>query len=189
MRRRLTIIAVISPLIFALDQFTKELIVRNIPLGGKVTIWPNLFDLVYFQNRGAAFGILSGWDSSFRDIFFYCISVLALFFLFYYLKKLPPGDRVSPIPVALIFGGALGNVFDRIFRGSVVDFLSFHWNNKVIDWRIFGLSVHFDLVWPAFNAADSAITVGVFWLLILMAIHQRREHRQMSKFKVQSSKK
>ena len=179
MKMRLGVIFFLSPLIYALDQGTKWLVLKNIPLGGKIVVWPNLFDLVHFRNKGAAFGILSGWHSDYRDIFFYGISILALFFLFTYLKKLPSEDRASAFPVALVFGGALGNVSDRLFRGSVVDFLSFHWNNKTVNWNLFGFSVHFDLVWPAFNVADSAITVGVFWLLLIMAVHQRKERKKV----------
>ena len=179
MMQKIKIVALISPLIYLFDQFTKRLVLENIPLGGKIIVWPNLFDLVHLRNRGAAFGILSAWHSDYRDIFFYVVSILALFFLFTYLKKLPPRDKTSPFPIALIFGGALGNVSDRIFRGSVVDFLSFHWNNKTVNWNLFGFSVHFDLVWPAFNVADSAITVGVFWLLLIMAVHQRKERKKV----------
>ena len=144
-----------------LDQLTKWIITRTIPYGTEVTVLKNFFDLVHARNRGAAFGFLSQWNSGNRDLFFYALSALALFFLFYYLKELPSGRRGGILPISLIFGGAVGNILDRIFRGSVVDFLSFHWYNH----SAFGVS----LTWPAFNVADSAITVGVLWLMFSTA--------------------
>lgn len=160
MKAKLKIILLIAPAIFLLDQFTKGLVVKSIQFGDRIPVWENFFDLVHTRNRGAAFGLLSQWQSQHRDLFFYVLTVLALLFLFYYLKELP-AKWGSVAPVGLILGGAIGNFTDRLTRGSVVDFLSFHMADKAI----FGV----DLVWPAFNVADSAITVGVLWLLLATA--------------------
>lgn len=180
MKKKLKIIAIFSPIILALDQITKWLIVQKIPFGDKVVIWENFFDIIHTRNKGAAFGMLSTWDSAYRDLFFYGISLLAFGFLIYFLKQIPEERKWSATSVALILGGALGNVIDRIFRGSVVDFLSFHWHNKAVDWQIFGKPIHLELVWPAFNVADAAITTGVFWLLIFTSFHQRKEKEKSS---------
>lgn len=146
------ILCLVMPLIFILDQITKAFIVKYLPLGAKFTVWP-FFDIVHVRNRGAAFGILSGWNSHYRDILFYIFAFLAFIFLIHYLIGIKEKHRWQMFPVAMILGGALGNVSDRVFRGSVVDFLSFHW---------------YDWAWPSFNVADSAISVGVVGLMIAM---------------------
>lgn len=167
MNRKLSIVALVAPAIFLLDQITKLFVVRLMPLGTKHTVWENFFDLVHVRNRGAAFGVLAGWESSLRDFFFYALALLAIIFLFQFLRDAP--KLLTAVPVGLILGGALGNVTDRIFRGSVVDFLSFHYRDAVADFSLFGHRVFFDLTWPAFNVADSAITSGVVWLVFLIS--------------------
>lgn len=155
-----------------LDQITKGLVVRSMPLGLKVTVWENFFDLVHVRNRGAAFGVLAQWESQYRDVFFYLLFVLALVFLISFLRQMPGDKKGSFVPVGLIFGGAIGNVLDRLFRGSVVDFLSFHWYDKEISWNILGYFVQLN-PWPAFNVADSAISAGVVWLLGVMLLQPK----------------
>ncbi len=169
MKSKLKYILFISPLIFALDQITKAWIVKNIFFGTKITIWPSFFDLVHTRNQGAAFGFLSNWSDEWREPFFYIVSLIAVIFLFYFLKQLPDKNRIGFIAIALIFGGALGNICDRITRGSVVDFLSFHWYDKSVHWLVFGKHISIDLIWPAFNVADSAISVGVVLLMFQMS--------------------
>lgn len=161
MKSKLKTVFLIAPVVIFLDQVTKWIIVHTIPYGSQVTIWENFFDLVHARNRGAAFGFLSQWNSNNRDLFFYALSIFAIIFLFYYLKEIPAGKKSAIIPIGLILGGAVGNIADRILRGSVVDFLSFHWYNH----QVFGIN----LIWPAFNVADSAITIGVFWLMLATA--------------------
>ncbi len=175
MRKKLKIVFSIAPIIYFLDQYTKWLIVKNIPYGSRVTIFRNFFDIVHTRNAGAAFGMFADANPVFREPFFYVISILAIIFLFYFLIQLPDHHKGLPMGIGLIFGGALGNISDRITRGSVIDFLSFHWYAKSIDLNFFGNNFHVDLSWPSFNVADSAITVGVFWLLLLMSHHQRKE--------------
>ena len=165
----------IAPLIFVFDQVTKWLVVRHIPFGGRIAVWEHFIDLVHTKNRGAAFGFLSQWESANRDIFFYLLSLAALVFLFYYLKEIPAGQKGPVIPIAFIFGGALGNLSDRIFRGAVVDFLSVHWHDREVFWEFFGHQIRFYLTWPAFNVADSAITVGVIWLMMTTAFHTKKD--------------
>lgn len=168
MKQKLKIVALVAPIILALDQYTKWLIVRHVDFGTRITVWENFFDIVHTRNRGAAFGFLHNWSHEMRDPFFYVVSLVAVFFLYYFLKQIPENRKMNAIPIALIFGGAMGNLTDRFFRGSVVDFLSFHWYDKTANWKIFGFHFNFDLTWPSFNVADSAISVGVVWLLLFM---------------------
>lgn len=175
MKQKVKIILILSPLIYLFDQITKWIIIKTIPVGQKIVVWENFFDIVYTRNKGAAFGMLSQWDSGYRDLLFYSLAIVAFIFLIYFLRQITKERNLWVVPISLIIGGAIGNISDRLFRGSVVDFLSFHWHDHEVYWNFFGYPVNFGLTWPAFNVADSAITVGVIWLMILMIIKQRRE--------------
>lgn len=149
----------ITPLIVVLDQFTKYLVLQNLAFHEAIPVIPGYFDLVHVRNYGAAFGMLSSLGSGFRNPFFYGISAIAIFVLASLFKNLDAKDRFySPI-LSLISGGVLGNLIDRIRFGNVVDFLSFHIQDK----QVWGMA----LEWPAFNVADSAITVS----MVVLAIH------------------
>ncbi|MBX7147796.1 signal peptidase II [bacterium] len=161
-------ILLVFPPIYILDQITKALIVKYFTFGASKVIIPGYFDLVHVRNRGAAFGFLAAWDSHLRDIFFYVLSGVAIAFLYSFLKQLKSSDKLSIVAVGMVFSGAIGNLTDRIFRGSVVDFLSFHWQNKTASFSLLGKHVFFDLTWPAFNVADMAISCGVVLLLYTM---------------------
>lgn len=163
---KLKLVLAVALTIIALDHLTKWLIVENISFGGSITIIPNIFDIVHTRNTGAAFGMLSGWESPLRDSFFYAIGVVAFFFLYHYIKSTHESDKITIIALSLICGGALGNLSDRLLRGSVVDFLSFHYYNVVKTFSLFGHDFVIPLTWPAFNVADSSICVGVGLLLI-----------------------
>jgi len=172
MKEKLKIFFILAAFVFVVDQYTKWLVVQNISYGHHIVVWENFFDLVHYRNKGAAFGILSTWDSPYRDIFFYVLSAIAVVFLFYYLKQVPNDKKWGAVPIGLIFGGALGNICDRIFRGSVVDFLSVHWYDRALEFTIFGKQIYLSLVWPAFNVADSAISTSVVCLLVMMAFEK-----------------
>ena len=168
-------ILLVAIFIFTADHITKWLIVKNIPLGGEINVIPNIFEIVHGRNSGAAFGFLSGWDSPARNWFFYIIGVAALFFLYHYAKSLAKDDKLSLFALGLITGGAMGNIFDRILRGNVVDFLSFHYHHKIWKIDLFGMRAIIPLDWPAFNVADSAISIAVC-LLIIQNIRQGLKH-------------
>jgi len=108
--------------------------------------------LTYVQNKGAAFGLLSRSEASFRVPFFIVVPSLALFSLILAFKRITPGERRLALALSLVMAGALGNLMDRMMLGYVVDFIDFHWH-----WMY-----HF----PAFNIADSAICVGVAMMMI-----------------------
>jgi signal peptidase II len=151
--------------IILLDQITKYLITLQLPLGAKYELISNFVDIVHYRNPGAAFGMFADWNSPAREIFFFGISILAIGFLIYYLYKLPASEKKMNLPLLLILAGAFSNLIDRIVRGRVVDFILLHWYDKVVSFEFFGKFYSIELVWPAFNVADSCITIGVAWLI------------------------
>ncbi|MDG1096254.1 MAG: signal peptidase II [Methylophilaceae bacterium] len=138
----------LSAIIIVLDLYTKYLVQQAFEYADRLTI-TSYFDLVRYHNEGAAFSFLAdagGW----QKWFFTAIAAIASIFIVYLLKK-HHTEKLFSLGLALVLGGALGNLYDRVTLGYVVDFLSFHVN---------------DLYWPAFNVADSAISVGVGILLL-----------------------
>lgn len=150
-----------------LDQWTKHLINTRFSMSEKKELIPGFFDLVHYRNPGAAFGMFVEWNSPARSVFLSIVSLFAFAFLIYYFHKTPSKEKKVLVALSLIFGGAIGNLIDRIFRGSVIDFLLLHWRDKVTHFEWFGKSYSLELVWPAFNVADSAITTGVILLLMV----------------------
>jgi signal peptidase II len=132
--------------ILFLDQLTKVIVDRTIPLHESIPVIDGLFSLTYVRNTGAAFGIFAGSHEAFRLPFLILISVIAIGFIFVMLKRLHEREVGLTTALAFILGGAIGNLIDRVLHGEVIDFLDFYWSNY-----------H----WPAFNLADSFITVGV----------------------------
>lgn len=137
----------ISAMVVALDLYTKHLIQQAFAYGDSVTI-TSFFDLVRYHNQGSAFGFLAN-AGGLQKWFFAAISVVAIIVMTYLISK-HRTEKLFCTGLALILGGAIGNLYDRITLGYVVDFLNFHYQN------------HY---WPAFNVADSAICVGVALLL------------------------
>ena len=147
---RLPLATVLFLVIF--DQITKWIIVKNIGLNGqKIEVIKNHFDIVHVKNPGAAWGMFGDHTWALAVLSF--VASVVMIFLF---KKLAE-ERVSQaIAISMIIGGTIGNFIDRAFLAEVTDFLSFHWYN----------SYYF----PAFNVADSAISVGVFIYIICSLI-------------------
>lgn len=166
MTPKLKRVLITAAVVLILDHLTKWLIVQNVPQGGVIPVINGLFDIVHGRNTGAAFGVLSGWDNANKHWFFYIMALVAGGFLFQYLKSVPDSDKVSITALGCILGGASGNILDRLMRGSVVDFLSFHFNNQVLQFSLFGHDVLMPLTWPAFNIADAAISTSVVILIL-----------------------
>ena len=138
----------LSAVVVVLDLYTKHLIQGAFMYGDSLTI-NSFFDLVRYHNEGAAFSFLAkagGWQKWFFSI----ISIVAIVVMTYLIKK-HHAEKLFCLGLALVIGGATGNLYDRFTLGYVVDFLSFHYQS------------HY---WPAFNVADSAICVGVGLLLL-----------------------
>ena len=141
----------IAGAIVALDQVAKALVDRYLELHESHTIVEGLARLTYVQNRGAAFGILSDADLPYQSVLFSVVSIIALGAIAVYAWKLPVASRLPRAALALIMGGAVGNLLDRMRLGYVIDYVDVYWGRH-----------H----WPAFNVADSAISVGVALLVL-----------------------
>jgi signal peptidase II len=144
----------------ALDQTTKWAVKQSMTLYESIAVIPGLFHLTYIQNAGAAFGILSNATEFVRVYFLIGISIAALIVLGILFKNVPSNRKQVLIPLALIIGGASGNLIDRIYQQRVIDFLDFFWK---------------DFHWPSFNIADSAITVGAIALIAVSLFSKERD--------------
>jgi signal peptidase II len=145
-----------ASLLLIADQFTKVLIMGSYQLGDSTAVTP-FFNVVRVHNSGAAFSFLAG-AGGWQRWFFTAIGIGAALLMVWLLKK-HAGQKLFAFAIASILGGAVGNVIDRVLYGHVVDFLDFHWRG----W-------HF----PAFNVADSAITIGAACLILDELLRVRR---------------
>lgn len=175
MKFKYKLLCIVPPLIFVLDQLTKWIVMRTIPFRGMVQIVPGYFDLVYIRNTGAAFGMFAGMEDGARQVFFYSIAVFAAVALGVFYSRLSEKARLLQVAVVLVFGGMAGNLLDRLRFGMVTDFLSVHIRDISLDFSIFGRQFNIPLDWPAFNVADSAITVAMVLFVISAFLPQRRE--------------
>lgn len=140
---------VLSVVVLVADQYTKRLIIATFDLFDRVPVLP-FFDLVRLHNTGAAFSFLanaSGW----QNWFFTGVALIVSAILLWWLFRQPAGRIAVPLALALVLGGAIGNLVDRLQHGYVVDFVLLYYDR----WSF-----------PAFNIADSAITVGVILMLL-----------------------
>lgn len=145
---------VILPLlVVVVDQLTKAIVRARLPLHESVTVIPGLMDFTHVRNTGAAFGFLDAVDFPYKTVVIALIATAALIGVGMYAASLSHHQLAARAGLALIIGGAAGNLIDRLTAGSVVDFVDVYWRN----W-------HF---W-AFNVADSAITVGVSIMILDM---------------------
>jgi signal peptidase II len=140
-------------LVVALDQLTKWLVRVRVPLHDSVEVIPNLLAITHVRNTGAAFGFLNGVDFPGKTLLIAVVAMVALIGVALYSGTLSNQQLLPRLGMALIIGGAAGNLIDRIVIGSVVDFVDAYWG-----------TFHF---W-AFNVADSAITVGVALMILDM---------------------
>lgn len=147
----------VAALVIILDQLTKQLATSYLNYAEPLAVMP-LFNLTLVHNTGAAFSFLSqagGW----QRWFFAAIALLVSAGILLWLKRLSTDKLWEALALALVLGGALGNVWDRILLGHVVDFLDFYYGS----WH-----------WPAFNVADMAITAGA----VILVIDTLRSHKQ-----------
>jgi signal peptidase II len=147
------------------DQFTKVLLIGFYQLGDSLQV-TSFFNLVRVHNSGAAFSFLAG-ATGWQRWFFTIVGVLAAIVILWLLKS-HAGQKLFAFALACILGGALGNVLDRLLYGYVVDFLQFHWS-----WLA---PVFPGGYFPAFNLADSAISLGVACLILDELLRVRRAH-------------
>ncbi len=137
--------------VIALDQISKFVIVSIVPKYGSVPIIEGLFNLVHVRNRGMAFGLMNRPGHTYTYYILVAATVCAIALLLFWFKKMKDEDPPITLGLSLILGGAVGNFIDRIRLGEVIDFLDFYAGSH-----------H----WPAFNVADTAITIGILWLVV-----------------------
>lgn len=159
-REQLTRLLGISGTVVVLDQITKAMILKSLALYQSIEVLPGFFNIVHVLNPGGAFGFLAGQSASIRKLVFLFISSLAACLVYYFYKSVPRTHPWLAAALALIFGGAIGNLIDRFRFGKVVDFLDFYVGN---------------MHWPAFNVADSAITVGVTVIVVHILLKKMPE--------------
>ena len=136
--------------VLAADQATKALVARTLRLHETV-VWLPVFAVTYVRNTGAAFGVLAAAPPGIRLPLFFVVTIAAVAALFSLVRRTPADQRGLVGALGAVLGGALGNLVCRLRYGEVIDFLDLHWGG---------------LHWPAFNVADSAITVGVAVVLL-----------------------
>jgi signal peptidase II len=144
MNKKNIIILSTSLIIVFLDQLTKFLIKQNFQLNQSLPIIKNIFHLTYVTNTGSAFGLFKGFN-----IIFILISIIVVIIILYYLKKIKNNEKFLQFSVGLLLGGTIGNLIDRLSYGYVTDFIDFR-------------------IWPVFNVADSAVTLSVMAIIILL---------------------
>ena len=126
------------------DQLTKFLIRKNFQLNESIPIIKNIFHLTYVNNTGSAFSFFQGYN-----LFFIIFSIAVIAAIVYYIIKIKENEKLMQFAAGLLLGGTIGNLIDRIYIGSVTDFLDFR-------------------IWPIFNIADSAVTISVILLVFLL---------------------
>ena len=153
--KRYGILAVCSALLIALDQWAKSMAYNTLRVNGPLVLIKGVFELLYSENRGAAFGMMQE-----KQLFFFLIAVLVLGAVAYLIYKMPSDGKYRPLAVCLmmISAGAVGNMIDRVSQGYVVDFLYF----KLINF-------------PIFNVADCYVTIGAACLVFLIMFYYKDE--------------
>ena len=146
-------------IIAAVDQATKAIVRQTLPLGDSRPVIPDLLDLTHVHNTGAAFGLLNGVDFPYKPAVMIGVAGIALVSIAVYATQLGFHEKMARFGLALILGGALGNLIDRAVLGYVVDFVDVYWG-----------TTHF---W-AFNVADAAITIGAVLVILEMIVLWRR---------------
>ncbi|MCX5828691.1 MAG: signal peptidase II [Deltaproteobacteria bacterium] len=158
MQKKNVIFLLTVALLLVLDQVTKYFIHAGMALHDSIPVIPGFFSITYIRNPGAAFGFLAGASPTFRYVFFIGVTIAAIGLIIHYLRTYAAGDQLLTISMGMILSGAIGNLIDRVRFGEVIDFLDVYLG-----------TTH----WPAFNIADSAISVGAF-ILFIHLIQQKK---------------
>lgn len=164
MQKRNILFLAITFLVILLDQATKAWIISTMRIYDSFAVIGGFFSITHVRNPGAAFGFLAGAPPLFRSIFFLAVTVAAIVLILRYLRVSRIEEPSLVLALALILAGAVGNLIDRIRFGEVVDFLD-----------VYIGSYH----WPAFNVADSAITIGA-GVLMAVLLRRRKERTEVN---------
>lgn len=152
----------LSAVVIALDQLSKQWVLTSLPEYQPIAVIDGFWNWYRTYNTGAAFSLLSdagGWQKWFFTVLAFAICTL----LTVWLARTPRRDWRTALPFALVIGGAVGNVIDRLLHGHVIDFIQWYWR---------------DYYWPAFNIADSAIVAGAVGIAVFGLLQGRNERRQ-----------
>ncbi|MAE29975.1 MAG: signal peptidase II [Planctomycetes bacterium] len=160
---KLRIFLAIAVSMTILDQLTKFLVRRSIPLKDRVELIPGFLDLWHRSNEGAAFGIFRNFE--YRIAIFTLVAMFAFGFIGYFLRGLPPKERWLPASLGFIASGALGNLIDRLVFREVTDFIDIHvgWKGGLQSWLVDHIGTYH---YNTFNIADAAIVIGVAMFMI-----------------------
>ena len=152
---------VTAALVLLFDQATKIYIDASMPLHDSFSVIPGFFSITHVRNPGAAFGFLAGASPLFRNVFFVGVTLAAILLILHYVRTSKAEERLLTLSLSLILSGAVGNLIDRIRFGEVIDFLDVY------------IGSHH---WPAFNVADSAISVGAVILFVELVRQGRKRN-------------
>ena len=155
----------LSAIVIVLDQASKRWVLTHLPEYTDIVVIPGFWNWFRTYNTGAAFSFLAnsgGWQIWFFTVLAIAISGLLVF----WLSRTARGDWRQAVPYALVIGGALGNVIDRLIHGHVIDFIQWHWRG------------HY---WPAFNLADAAIVGGAIGIAVFGLLNRNEERGTSSK--------
>ena len=159
MKRKYWVLLICLVIILALDQYTKYEVQQRIHLYQTIKVIDGFFNLTHLRNTGGAFGIFGGNKGGIGSLFFIALPLVAMGVILYLIHKLKEYERIFSLSLSLILSGAVGNLIDRVRYQEVVDFLDFHL---------------FSYHWPAFNIADSAITIGIGLMVYELLFHDKK---------------
>lgn len=151
MRNKYLVLFSVSGILVVVDQYTKLMVSLHIPLNYSVKVIEDFFNLTHIRNSGVAFGLFASEQSEYKALMFVTISAIAIMAILVIFHQTPKEKKMVQTGLILIFSGAIGNLIDRSLHGEVIDFVDF-----------FIKGYHF----PAFNIADSCITIGVALMVI-----------------------
>ena len=155
MRNKYLFLFVVSSVLIVIDQYTKFMVTLYIPLNYSVKVVEGFFNLTHIRNSGVAFGIFADLQSELKPYLLIFVSVIAIVAVLAIFHQTEKDKRLVQNGLVLIFSGAIGNLIDRVLHKEVIDFVDFFVENQ-----------H----WPAFNVADSCITIGVMFMVADMFV-------------------
>jgi len=171
--RRMKIFILVSISVILIDHVVKWIIKSSMDLNQTIQVIGDFFTISYILNSGIAFGLLDSNPSPVKTPLLIIISFIALGIILYIFLTLPKNIKRSGLSMGLIFGGAIGNIIDRIVRGEVVDFLDIDFP----DISIPALHIHMTR-WPTFNVADSCVLLGIIMLLVIIICQGGRAEQE-----------
>ena len=144
MNKKNIIILSTALILVLLDQLAKFLVRQNFQLSQSIPVIKNILHFTYITNTGSAFGLFKGFN-----LIFILFSAIVVILIFYFVREIRENEKALQFFAGLLLGGTIGNMADRLFYGHVTDFIDFR-------------------IWPVFNVADSAVTISVIFLIILL---------------------